>query len=62
LKGENLEGYLSQKDSEWKGVSLNTVTPFMKEIIDNEESVKLREKKGFYLEELGYDLFSFAVL
>ncbi len=53
----NLQEYISQKDMEWVSAPEGTLTPFMREIMNNDLSEELIKKIEFYEEENGYSVF-----
>jgi signal transduction histidine kinase len=58
---ENVQGYISKRDSEWMSTPKETLSPFMQEIIHNELSKEIREElelKGFYEAKYGYPVFA----
>ncbi|MDP6544447.1 MAG: response regulator [Phycisphaerae bacterium] len=58
---DDVQGYIAEKDSAWRAVEKDQVTPFMADLINNQLSQELRrglEQKGFYHRQLGYELFS----
>ncbi|MHC4110138.1 MAG: HAMP domain-containing protein, partial [Planctomycetota bacterium] len=51
---DNIESYINQQDTEWVSTSKETVTHFMKELIENDLSEELRRLMYFYEEKYGY--------
>jgi signal transduction histidine kinase len=55
----DVEGFIEEKDREWISAPRETITPFMKDLLDNELSKDLRrEFVEFYKRKYGYDVFS----
>jgi len=54
----DVQEYIERIDQEWISVPMQSITPFMKQIIDNDLSKQLREKKVYYENKYGYDVFS----
>ncbi|MDI6769234.1 MAG: GAF domain-containing protein [Anaerolineales bacterium] len=55
---DSIEGYVSQKDSEWVSAPKDAITPFMQALIGNELSNSLRrEFIEFYEKRYGYAVF-----
>ena len=52
------EAYIAQKDQEWISAKPEEITPFMKGLIDNNLSQKLRERTRYYEEREGHVVFS----
>ena len=48
---------IDQREKEWTDVSLEVITPFMQELIDNKISDQLREHANKYQESFGYDIY-----
>ncbi len=48
---------IEQREKEWTDTSLEVITPFMQELIDNKISEQLREHANKYQESFGYDLY-----
>lgn len=58
---ESIQSIINERDKEWVSVPRETITPFMRELINNKLSDKLRneiELKKFYTEKYGYPVFS----
>lgn len=54
----NIEEYITQMDKTWISVDKNHVTPFMKDILENDLSRNLREEiTEFYKIKYGFDVF-----
>ena len=53
----SIQSYINQKDLEWASAPKNDITPFMKELMDNQLSKELREKIKFYEKSFGYRLY-----
>ncbi len=49
---------IEQREKEWTDTSLEVITPFMQELIDNKISEQLREHANKYQESFGYDLYA----
>jgi len=49
---------IEQREKEWTDTSLEIITPFMQELIDNTISDQLREHANKYQESFGYDLYA----
>jgi signal transduction histidine kinase/CheY-like chemotaxis protein/HAMP domain-containing protein len=56
-KLEDIQAYINQKDIEWLSTPKDKITPFIKDITDNDASKRLRDKTGFYKDKYGYDVF-----
>jgi PAS domain S-box-containing protein len=56
MKGR--EKYIDQMDREWISAPQDRVTPFMQQILDLPVSISFRQEQNFYLESLGYPVFS----
>jgi len=54
---ENVQAFIDEKDGEWRAASKETITPFMKELIESRLSDNLREKIAFYEKKYGYALY-----
>ena len=48
---------IDQREKEWTDASLEVITPFMQELIDNKISDQLREHANKYQESFGYDIY-----
>ena len=48
---------IEQREKEWTDTSLEVITPFIQELIDNKVSEQLREHANKYQESFGYDLY-----
>lgn len=51
---------ISQRDNEWTSAPRDSITPFMRQLINNELAVELREEmelKQFYEDKYGYPVF-----
>ncbi|MBN1941590.1 MAG: sensor histidine kinase [Candidatus Diapherotrites archaeon] len=58
---ENRVQYIAEKDNEWRTAPEATVTPFMREIIENDLSQEIREEfllEEFYTKKYGYPVFA----
>jgi len=54
----NIQAYIGQKDKEWVSAPKGELTPFMQEIIvNNNLSEGLRKRAAFYKERYGYNVF-----
>jgi len=56
-KLEDIDTYLKQKDGEWIKAPKETITPFMRDILNSELSQALRQKIAFYEIKNNYKLF-----
>ncbi len=54
----DVQKYISTVDQEWTSLPKESITPFIQQIIDNELSRELRERKQYYEDKYGYDVFS----
>jgi PAS domain S-box-containing protein len=54
----DVQKYISTVDHEWTSVPKESITPFMQQIIYNDVSRELRERKKYYEDKYGYDVFS----
>jgi len=55
---DNIEAYISQRDMEWASAPKDKITPFMKELINNDWSDDMREEFiQFYKERYGYNVY-----
>ncbi len=54
---EDLYLTIDQREKEWTDASLEVITPFMQELIDNKISDQLREHANKYQESFGYDIY-----
>ena len=52
-----IQKYIDEKDKEWISAGKNEITPFMKEIIDNEASGILRRFEGYFEKMRGFNVF-----
>ena len=50
----NIHEYINEKDMEWASKPAEEITPFMRELMDNEVSDRLRKKVQFYEKKYGY--------
>lgn len=50
----DIQKYINEKNLEWISVSSETITPFMQELIDNEQSDNLRTEIDFYEKKYNY--------
>ena len=57
-KLENMQDYINKQDQEWISVPKEKITPFMKELMNNQSSADLKEKIEFYEEKYGYNFFA----
>ncbi|NQT18200.1 MAG: HAMP domain-containing protein [Planctomycetes bacterium] len=57
---DDVAGYVQQQDQEWTSAPRGTLTPFMKDIIDNSLSRELQAKAKFYEGKHGHSLFAAA--
>lgn len=53
-KLDDIQNYINEKDKEWTSAPQKTITPFIRELINNKLSRELREKIEFYEREYGY--------
>jgi len=53
----NINKYIKEKDEEWIAQPANTVTPFMKRLIDNNLANRLKDMTIFYQKKDGYNVF-----
>ena len=53
----DIQRYIDEKDREWISAPKETITPFMKELIDNDVSDFLRAQVGFFNREYKYTIF-----
>ncbi|MFC1461980.1 HAMP domain-containing protein [Verrucomicrobiota bacterium] len=51
------EAYIQQQDRDWQSAPKDTITSFMRSLIDCDLSVALRQKAQFYEEKYGYRVF-----
>jgi len=56
-KMDNVQGFINEKDREWKSSPGKTITPFMKKLIENELSDSIRKKVDFYNAEHKYKIY-----
>ena len=56
-KLENLQKYIDEKNNEWISAEKGTTTPLMQELLNNKLSEELRDKKEFYKEKHGHEVF-----
>ncbi len=56
-KLDDIQAYIDEQDQQWTSVPKEEVTPFMRQLMDNELSEELIEKIGFYEEKYGYKVF-----
>jgi len=54
---DDIQEYIDEKDKEWTAVPEQTVTPFMKDLINNKLSKELRKRTRFYEEKYGFGIF-----
>jgi len=59
-KLDNIQNYIDEQDHRWTSVPKEEVTPFMRQLMDNEFSEALRETLEFYKEKYGYKAFGEA--
>ncbi len=59
-KLDDIQEYIFKQDEEWISAPKETVTQFMRDLIDNELSAELRELMEFYKERYGYYVFAEA--
>jgi PAS domain S-box-containing protein len=52
------QAWIREKDSQWVSVPKEEITPFMRDIIDNEVSQYLRENTRYYRDKYGCGVFS----
>ena len=56
-KLDNIQSYINEKDKEWTSAPKKEITPFMKGLIDNKLSQRLRKRIDFYAKKYGYKVF-----
>ena len=54
---DNIQNYINEKDGEWTAAPEEIITPFMKEVINNELSQNIKRRIDFYKKEAGYKVF-----
>lgn len=54
---DNIQNYINEKEREWTSVPKEEITPFMKELNNNELSKTLRKRTRFYEEKYGFSVF-----
>ena len=54
---DNIQNYVNEKEREWTSVPKEEITPFMKELNNNELSKALRKRTRFYEEKYGFSVF-----
>jgi len=57
-KNADTPDYIQQKNQEWISAGADEITPFMKGLIENDLSFKLRERVAYYEEKEGHSVFS----
>src|SRR4030043_142488 len=57
-KLSDIQAYINKKDLEWTSAPKESITPFMQKIINNVLSNELRERKLYFKNKYGYDVFS----
>lgn len=57
-KLDNIQAYINKKDMEWTSAPKESITPFMQKIINNALSKELKERKLYFKNKYGYDVFS----
>jgi len=55
---DDLQGYIKQRDREWISAPKGENTPFMKEILNNRLSQRLKRRIDFYEKREGYRVFA----
>ncbi len=61
-KLENIQEFIDSKDKEWTSVPKETITPFMRSLMNNRLAHELQEKLEFYKEKYGYPLIGEIIL
>src|SRR3972149_5172383 len=56
-KMDSVQGFIDEKDHEWTSASRETITPFMRRLIENDLSETLRKKIGFYNDIYNYMVY-----
>ena len=56
-KMDSVQGFIDEKDHEWTSASRETITPFMRRLIENDLSETLRKKIGFYKDTYNYMVY-----
>lgn len=54
---DDIQGYINEKDKEWTAAPEETITSFMKELIENELSQNIRRRSDSYKKEGGYEIY-----
>jgi len=54
---DNIQNYINEKEREWTSVPKEEITPFIKELSNNELSKALRKRTRFYEEKYGFSVF-----
>lgn len=53
----NVQGYIDEKDDEWTSAPKGGITPFMKNLIENDLSDTIRKKTGFYNDVYNFKIY-----
>src|SRR4030042_4712443 len=61
-KLDDIHADINKKDIEWTSAPKESITPFMQKIISNVLSNELRERKLYFKNKYGYDVFSELVV
>ncbi len=58
----NIQEFINAKDREWVSTPKETITPFMKALMNNRAAEEIKKKIGFYKNKYGYPLFAEIIL